>query len=169
MMLRPLILAVLPLAAAGCATDMPAGPAGAIPIERQAITYSTQPCFGTCPVYRVSVTPEGQGVFTGERHTAVIGERRFEVSRDVARRFIDHLASVRPASGDRRIDMQSDECGIAPTDMPSIAVGWASNTGAAPQTLSLYLGCRSDAAQRVATVLRAAPDLLPIADLVGKR
>ncbi|HTG38110.1 DUF6438 domain-containing protein [Sphingomonas sp.] len=169
MMLRPLILAALPLAAAGCATDMSTAPAAPIPVERQAITYSTQPCFGTCPVYRVSVTPEGQGVFIGERHTAATGEHRFQVTSEVARRFADHLASVRPASGDRRIDMQSEDCGIAPTDMPGIAVEWASNTGAAPQTLSLYLGCRSVEAQRVAGVLRAAPDMLPIADFIGKR
>lgn len=163
------IAAALPLLAAACA--MQAGPEAGTPIaiEREAVTYSRQPCFGFCPVYSVTMTPEGEGVFIGQHHTAVTGERRFTVDRATAARFIEHLGAVKPASGDRRIEMQSADCGMAPTDMPSIDVKWDANTGAAPQSLHLYLGCRSDEANRVRSVLEAAPSLLPIAAFIGKR
>lgn len=156
-------------AAPGAAAPGAAGPGAPVPIERESVTYSTQPCFGFCPVYSVTMTPEGEGRFEGRRHTAVTGERRFTVDRETAERFIEHLGAVKPAEGDRRIEMQSTDCGIAPTDMPSIDVRWEANTGAAPQSLHLYLGCRSPEAERVRAVLTAAPALLPIEGLIGKR
>ncbi|PCD01583.1 hypothetical protein COC42_15745 [Sphingomonas spermidinifaciens] len=163
------IAAVLPLLAAGCAMQPGAAPDTPVPIEREAVTYSTAPCFGFCPVYSVTMTPEGEGVFTGQRHVAATGERRFSVDRATAARFIEHLGAVKPVAGDRRIEMGSPDCGVAPTDMPSIDVRWDANTGAAPQSLHLYLGCRSDEANRVRAVLEAAPALLPIDAFVGKR
>jgi hypothetical protein len=168
-MMRFAALLVTP-ALAACASTVAQAPDGApIPVERAAITYSTQPCFGTCPVYAVTVSPDGQGVFEGRNHTAVNGEKRFVVDAATYRRFADHLAGLKPESGDRRIDMQSPDCGVAPTDMPSIEVRWSTGTGGPDQTLSLYLGCRGEEAQRVATVLKTAPDLLPIAAYIGKR
>lgn len=166
---RRFVAAFLPVLVAACAMQPGSQPGTPVAIEREAVTYSTQPCYGTCPVYSVTMTPEGQGVFTGQQHTAVTGERRFTVGRPTAERFIEHLGAVRPASGDRRIEMGSVDCGNAPTDMPSIDVKWESDTGAAPQLLHYYRGCRSDEAQRVGAVLAAAPVLLPIAAFIGKR
>ena len=137
-------------------------------IERESITYSTDPCFGTCPVYSVTVMPDGEGVFEGKQHVARIGVQRFAVDAATYRRFADHLATVRPASGDRDIIQGEADCGNAPTDMPGIAVRWSSNTGAADQNLRLYLGCRSAEADRVAAVLKSAPEMLPIAAYIGK-
>ncbi len=163
------IAAALPLIAGACAMQ-PGPQAGApIAIEREAVTYSTEACRGFCPVYSVTVTPAGEGVFVGERHTAATGERRVTVEPAVAARFIEHLGAVRPESGDRRIEMGTADCGTVATDLPAIDVRWESNTGAAPQSLHLYLGCRSDEANRVRAVLEAAPSLLPIAAFVGKR
>lgn len=166
-------IAALALAAAllsGCALDRAGTPGDApVPIEQEAIRYSTQPCFGTCPAYSVTVMPTGEGVFEGRSHTAVTGEQTFAVDAATYRRFADHLAAVRPASGDRRIEMQSADCGNAPTDMPGIDVRWSTNTGGPDQSLSLYLGCNSAEARRVAAVLKSARDLLPIAGLIGKR
>jgi hypothetical protein len=168
MNLRLLALAPLTLAAA-CAMQ-PGVEAGApVAIERTAVTYSTEPCRGFCPVYSVTVTPEGEGVFEGREHTAVKGERRFTVDAATAARFIEHVGAVKPAAGDRRIEMDTPDCGMVATDLPAINVQWNANTGAAPQSLHLYLGCRSDEAARVKAVLQSAPDLLPIAAFIGKR
>lgn len=163
------IAAVMPLFAGACA--MQPGPEAGKPIaiEREAVTYSTEACRGFCPVYSVRMTPEGEGVFVGEQHTAVTGERRFTVEPAVAERFIEHVGAVKPASGDRRIEMGTADCGIVATDLPAINVRWDANTGAAPQSLHLYLGCRSEEAGRVRAVLEAAPTLLPIAAFIGKR
>lgn len=152
---------------AACAPD--ARPDTPVPVDRAEITYSTQPCFGMCPVYSVTVTPDGKGIFEGRRHTATNGEQPFTIDAASYRRFADHLAAVKPAEGDRRIDMQNPECGVAPTDMPSIEVRWSTDTGGPGQTLTLYLGCRSDEALKVAGVLKSAPELLPIGQYIGKR
>lgn len=159
----------LPLLVAACAIQSGGAPGTPVAIEREAVSYSTQPCRGFCPVYSVTVTPAGEGVFEGRDHTAVKGERRFTVDAATAGRFIEHVGAVRPARGDRRIEMNGDDCGVAATDLPAIDVTWESSTGAAPQSLHLYLGCRGDEADRVRAVLQSAPDLLPIAAFIGKR
>jgi hypothetical protein len=163
------IAAALPLLAGACAMQPGPKTGAPIAIEREAVTYSTEACRGFCPVYSVRMTPEGEGVFTGEQHTAVTGERRFTVEPAVAARFIEHVDAVRPAGGDRRIEMGTADCGTVATDLPAINVRWDSNTGAAPQSLHLYLGCSADEARRVRAVLEAAPSLLPIAAFIGKR
>ena len=156
------------LSATAC-TMTDAQPSGApMQIERESITYSTEPCFGTCPVYSVTVMPEGEGVFAGKRHVATTGSRAFRIDSATYRRYAEHLAAVRPREGDRNIAQGEADCGNAPTDMPSITVRWSSNTGAADQNLRLYLGCRSAEADRVAAVLKSAPEMLPIAADIGK-
>src|SRR3546814_1765112 len=71
-------------------------------------------CFGACPVYTVTVSPDGQGVFAGKRFTAVTGERTFALPRDAYDRFAAALAPYRPESGEVRYEMGSDNCGMAP-------------------------------------------------------
>lgn len=161
------VLAALSVTACTMTDATPEG--ASVQIERESITYSTQPCFGTCPVYEVTVGPEGEGVFDGKQHVARMGTQRFTVDATTYRRFAEHLAAVRPASGDRNISHGDPDCGNAPTDMPGIAVRWSSNSGAAPQELRLYLGCRSAEAERVAAVLKAAPEMLPIGAYIGMR
>lgn len=164
-----IIVAAVALSVSAC-TMADAAPEGApMPIERESITYSTEPCFGTCPVYDVTVTPEGKGVFEGKQHVAMTGSQSFRIDAATYRRFADHLATVRPREGDRNISHGEPDCGNAPTDMPSISVRWSSNIGAADQNLRLYLGCRSAEADRVAAVLKTAPEMLPIAAYIGKR
>ncbi len=153
---------------AGCATDGGQAPRGQpIPIESDSIAYQTQPCFGACPVYAVTVSPDGHGIFTGKRFTAVTGERAFTIDQTAYHRFAAALAPYRPEGGEVRYEMGSANCGPAPTDMPSMDVAWTSQTGSSQQ-LHFYLGCKMKNAD-LAAALRAAPDVLPIADLIGKR
>ena len=154
-------LAVVGLALAGCVTPT-AAPAG----QTESISYETGPCFGACPVYRVTVNRDGTGVFEGRRFTAVTGERRFAITSDQYRAFARQLEPLRPASGEMRYS--GDVCGATATDMPSADVVWRS-AGAAEQRLYFYYGCDMERNQAIADRLRAAPDLLPIGDLVGRR
>ena len=63
-------------ALAGCTTT--AGAVGEAEVE--SIVYETGPCFGACPVYRLTVGRDGSALFEGRRFTAVTGERRFSVT-----------------------------------------------------------------------------------------
>ncbi|HVI99701.1 MAG TPA: DUF6438 domain-containing protein, partial [Sphingomonas sp.] len=119
------------------------------------------------PVYAVTVSPDGQGTFTGKRFTAVTGERRFSVSRDAYDRFSESLAPYRPESGEVRYEMGSDNCGMAPTDQPSADVTWTDAAGAS-RKLHFYYGCARKNPD-LAGALRAAPEMLPIGEMIGKR
>ena len=93
----------------------------------QSISYETGPCFGACPVFRVTVNSDGSGTFEGRRFTAVTGERGFRVTPAQYRAFADQLAPLRPASGTMRY--AGEACEMTATDMPSAEV-------------DLALGCR---------------------------
>ncbi|RIA37720.1 hypothetical protein DFR49_3608 [Hephaestia caeni] len=162
--MRSILLLAPLIALAGCVAG---GSPAPTPGDSATITYATQPCFGACPVYTVAVSPDGQGVFTGKRFTAVTGERTFTVPRDAYDRFAAALAPYRPENGEVRYEMGSDNCGMAPTDQPSADVTWTSVTGANGK-LHFYYGCARENPD-LAGALRSAPDLLPIGEMIGKR
>src|SRR5512139_4200220 len=119
----------------GCVTtgDAP----GAAP-DPQRISYETGPCFGACPVYRVTVSADGEGQFEGKRFTAVQGQREFRVSPDEYRAFAAALAPLRPAGGAVRYD-GPPRCKRMATDLPSVTVTWHGSDGA-EQSLFYYYG-----------------------------
>ncbi|WP_312491323.1 DUF6438 domain-containing protein, partial [Sphingomonas sp.] len=83
----------------GCATTGRAGrPATSTPGET--VRVAVGPCFGFCPVYSVSVAPDGAVHFVGERHTAVLGARTTRVPAPVPSALVRDLARYRPATGD---------------------------------------------------------------------
>ena len=154
-----LALAVAGLGLASC-TTVAAAPAYGV----ESIAYETGPCFGACPVYRVSVNRDGSGLFEGRRFTTVSGERRFQITPDQYRAFVGHLEPLRPSSGEMRYT--GDVCGAMATDMPSADVVWRSALGA-DQHLYFYYGCDMERNRAIADRLRSAPDRLPIGHLIG--
>jgi len=159
-----LTIALLMLAA-GCAT--PSGN-GATPRSAETIRYETAPCFGACPVYAVTLSPDGTARFEGKRFTVATGEHAFTVTPDQLADFRRRLAPYRPAGGERRIAPGEADCGPAMTDQPSVSVSWQGG-GAPPVSLSLYYGCAAPALKAMKAALRAAPDALPIAMMIGRR
>lgn len=139
-----------------------------VPIVRgEMLRYTTSPCFGACPVYTVTVRPDGTGTFEGQRHTAVTGVRDFRVTPAQYEAFLARLAPYRPRSGTVRIAPGEPGCGQAATDLPSVEVQWDGRAG--HRALSYYFGCDRERNQRMADALGSAPDLLPIASLIGAR
>ncbi|WP_281253379.1 DUF6438 domain-containing protein [Sphingomonas guangdongensis] len=128
------------------------------------MTYSTGPCFGSCPVYSVTVSPSGAARFTGIRFTAAVGEHTLSMTPAQAQAFAARLLPLLPASGVTRYQPGEANCPGAPTDMPSVQV----RVNGAERGIDFYYGCARDN-PRVADALRAAPDLLPLAALIGDR
>jgi hypothetical protein len=153
-------LAALVIGLAGCAATPQAEAADRRP---RSISYETGPCFGACPVYRVTVSADGAGRFEGRNFTAVRGERSFRITPAQFRAFAAQLAPLRPARGSRRYS--GDACRVMATDLPSTEVTWSAGGG--EQQLYFYFGCDMDRNRAIAERLRAAPRLLPIADLIG--
>lgn len=150
------------LLAGGCAT-VPAGP---VAIEGDSISYTTGPCFGTCPMYTVNIRPDGSGTFEGRRFTAVTGTRAFRATPAQYRAFAAHLAPLRPAEGVVRLS--GEACASQATDLPSAEVTWFSQIGNS-QGYYLDFGCDMERNRAARDRLQAAPALLPIADLIGRR
>jgi hypothetical protein len=154
-------MAMLAAATGGCVTaaERP------IAIESDSIAYETGPCFGACPVYRISVSPDGSGTFDGRQHTPVQGERRFRITPAQYRAFAAHLAPLRPAEGSVRLS--GEACRQMATDLPSAEVTWFSQIGNS-QSYYFYFGCDMERNAAIAERLRTAPGLLPIRELVGR-
>jgi hypothetical protein len=157
-MMSKFLPAALLLALAGCATTADAGQAG------EAISYETGPCFGACPVYKVKVSPDGSGTFEGRRFTAATGTRNFQLTPAQYRAFAAQLAPVRPARGTVRY--AGETCRMMATDLPSAEVVWSGS--GEERRLYFYFGCDMERNRALAERIRAAPRLLPIADLIGR-
>lgn len=148
----------LALALAACATVPATG------ADLESISYETGPCFGACPVYRVTVRADGSGTFEGRRFTAAEGERAFRATPAQFGALAAHLAPVRPAH--RSVRLAGEACTMTATDLPSAEVTWTGRAGT--QSLYFYFGCDMERNRALAERLRAVPGLLPIADLIGR-
>lgn len=131
----------------------------------ETISYVTSPCFGRCPVYRVTIATDGTGLFEGVSFTAVQGRRDFRITRAQYDAFAARLAPYRPR-GQVEITYGHPRCRTPATDHPSVMVGW---TGGRYDRLSFYYGCRDAGNAAMARALQSAPGLLPIGDLIGGR
>lgn len=143
-------------------------PTGALHARQRApesIMYEAGPCFGACPIYRVTVRSDGTGTFEGINFTTVRGVRQFRLTARQYRAFASHLAPVRPARGS--IDYDGSRCRSMATDMPSATVTWTGRRRT--QRLHLYYGCDMERNRALAQRLSSAPRLLPIGDFIGPR
>ena len=153
--------ALAAFALAGCATASSAG----VETGLRSISYETGPCFGACPVYRVTVHSDGSGTFEGRRFTAVTGERPFQATPAQFEAFARQLAPVRPASGTVRYS--GETCSMMATDLPSAEVTWQEADGE-QQQLYFYFGCDMEKNRALGERLNAAPGLLPIGDWIRR-
>jgi hypothetical protein len=150
-----------PLLAALAALPAPAASSPATPV--QTITYETGPCFGRCPVYRVTISSTGSGSFEGIRFTAVTGTRALHATSAQYQAFASRLEPIQPARGSIRY--QGSMCRATITDQPSVEVTWRSPRGT--QSLYYYYGCDLARNRALAERLTSAPSLLPIGDFIG--
>jgi hypothetical protein len=135
-----------------------------VALESETIRYETAPCFGTCPAYAVTISPDGKGTFEGKRFTAVTGTRTFVASPTAYRAFATKLAPYRPAGNEMLYQPGTRGCENAPTDMPSVDIVWTELSGGR-QHLNLYYGCGPEAMRNA---LRSAPESLPIGSFIKR-
>ena len=114
------------LAASACA-PRPAGPGPEAPApaagarsEATVVSLERTPCFGTCPVYAVTISGNGLVRFTGTRHTAHLGEATAEIPPE----RVDSLVAALRAGGyfgfaDAYV-LDAPACGRYSTDSPTV-------------------------------------------------
>lgn len=123
---RPITFTATVWLAVACARPpKPAGEAGAPPApessaEVESVSLERGPCFGTCPVYRVTVDRAGNVRFDGRRFVADTGLTTASVPREA----VDNLFAELEASGyfDLADSYRSGDPGCAryATDLPTV-------------------------------------------------
>lgn len=156
------VLLALPIVLPPATANATPGRSGA---ALETITYETGPCFGVCPVYRVTVSPDGRGVFEGKRFTAVTGKRAFRVDPKTFAEFSRRMQGVRPVG--EVLLTGGDLCKMMATDMATIDVRWTG--GHRPAHLAYNLGCDRERYGWKANVLQKAITVLPVAKFIGPR
>jgi hypothetical protein len=153
-MLKTLAASTLLLGLTACATPMDGGGQA---VRGETIRLAVGPCFGFCPVYSLSVAPDGAVRFEGERHTTVVGVKEKTVSPQAYQAVARSLAEWRPASG----TSAQTECERRASDLPTYTVVWTSDAGEMT-TLHHDGGCMSAANSRLKTALQAIPGQLGV-------
>lgn len=86
------------------------------------VTLERGPCFGTCPVYRVSLEGDGTVGFTGTRFVTRVGADTSRVAPEQVGRLADSLdAAGYFALADEYV-LNSSACGRYATDAPTVTI-----------------------------------------------
>ena len=131
------VAGLLAVALAACAPRQPAtadvtSPAPVVMLERT-------PCFGTCPVYTVSISGSGTVRFVGKNHVPKEGEATAEIPPAT----VDSLLRELEAGGyfdfaDAYV-MDSPACGQYATDSPTVIT--SATAGGRSKTIRHDYGC----------------------------
>jgi hypothetical protein len=135
---------LLGAALAACSPREPepaATPAGepSAGMDAPVITLERTPCFGTCPVYTVTLSRSGTVSFTGRHHVAQAGEATATVPAE----RVDGLLGELEAGGyfgfaDAYV-MDSPACGMYATDSPTVIT--SATRGGETKTIRHDRGC----------------------------
>lgn len=143
---------------AGCATGATRPQGETAADVGGSITIAVGPCFGFCPVYRTEVGSTGRVVFTGERHTAVIGERSRDTGAAAYRSLEADLAEYRPADG----TTQRVECDAAISDTSTYTITWRRTDGR--EAVATHQSrCSGGPGQKLDVLLQSLPERLGVA------
>ena len=132
----------------------PADEPSAVRMADVAITIERTPCFGTCPVYTLSLTGEGVVTFNGVRFTRVTGQAMDTVPVDSVAALLGEIRKNGYFSmKDSYTPSQPDACGLHHTDAPSVTTSVKTDTES--KQIVNYHGCSGAPAS-----LRAVEDAI---------
>lgn len=118
-----LIITGLVLGMTACAprTAVPAqqsgAPTEAVPL---AISLERTPCFGTCPVYTIAVSPSGLVTFEGRAHVQLIGTATAQIPPQRVEALLIELEGAGYFRFADRYAASEPTCGRYVTDLPSV-------------------------------------------------
>ncbi len=88
--------------------------------EVTTITLERTPCFGTCPVYKLTVHRSGQVEFEGKDHVQQKGSRRGRISSEDFGKLVKKIEEINFFSLNDRYDgKRPDGSGVTVTDLPT--------------------------------------------------
>ena len=118
------------------------------------ITVEETACFGTCPIYELSVQAGGAYQLDARRFTRNDGMRRGQFDAGVFEAMADALIEADFFNLPADITPGSPACGMAPTDMPGLIV--TARRGGDAHTVRYYHGCRAISLREMVDALHEA-------------
>lgn len=161
------------LGASGCAQHAPRGAAAGAPRgapdparEATTVTLERTPCFGTCPVYALTLTSDGRVVFEGRRFVDSIGTFTAHIAASAFDALLHQFDEQQFFTLDDRYVMGEKNCQPYATDAPTAI----SSITARGQTKRVEhdAGCAS-APARLQEIERAIDQAAGVARWIGRR
>ena len=160
------------LLAAGCVprpsggADEPATPAAEVArADTTVVSLERGPCFGTCPVYRVTISGTGAVRFTGTRHTAQSGEATDTIPLARLDSLLGELKGAGYLDFADAYEPGTDTCGPTATDLPSATS--AAVLDGTRKEIRHYYGC-SEAPQELVRLERRIDEVAGTARWIGR-
>lgn len=162
-------LAVLLLLTAACAhrTPTPDAPASESTATQDGsvLTLERTACFGTCPVYRLSVAADGTVSYEGRAHVRQLGRATGRVAPERLEALLSELERAGYFSFADRYTPAESVCGPATSDSPS-AITSIRFKGRAKR-IEHYYGC-GDAPRALAVLEQRIDEVLGSAQWTGR-
>lgn len=136
---RRFYLALIPAVLGACAPK-PTEPSPVAPPPVEQIVMHRSGCFGSCPIYTVTVGSSGKVSFDGENHVAKRGGSEWKISRqdfDFLMESLEHIGFFRLKETYR---FEPDGCKQWWTDSPTVDI--VVTRGEIKKQVSYYYGCK---------------------------
>ena len=107
--------------------------------KKDVITLERGACFGTCPIYKVTVASDGTVTFEGFNYTKTKGKATVRIKRKDFQRLVKEFEKIKYFSLDDKYVPGEPNCGPSATDMPYVksSIQLKGKT----KSISHYQGC----------------------------
>lgn len=130
-------------------------------MSNQSLTLNMGECYGSCPVYQVTLYPNGKAVFHGEKYTKVIGDKVFAIDPVLYQQTFAKVRPYLPTLGKIENDF---DCEPQVTDHSQIRLKW--QVGEQKSEFWHDTGCLADEKQALTQQLYDLPTTLNFADFI---
>jgi acetamidase/formamidase len=120
------------------------------------ITLERGPCFGTCPIYQVTIASDGTVSFEGHNFVKTKGAATAQIKPEDFNKLVNEFEKIKYSSLDEKYEPGTPGCGAAATDMPYARTS-IQMTGRS-KGVSHYYGCRDSEVLRALTALERKID-----------
>jgi hypothetical protein len=104
------------------------------------ITLERTACYGTCPVYKITISADGTVVFEGRRFVKKVGSVKSAISQEQLRELLAAFEKIRYLELRDRYEEPEDGCKQWVTDNPSAITSLTLNGKS--KSVRHYYGCR---------------------------
>jgi acetamidase/formamidase len=120
------------------------------------ITMERGPCFGTCPIYRVTVASDGAVTFEGGNFVKTKGKATAQIKPEEFKKLVGEFERFKFSSLDDKYEPGTPGCGPAVTDMPYVRTSIQMN--GKTKSVSHYHGCHDSEVLRALSALERKID-----------